>query len=132
MTHCSFPTLCNSLFIWSMVHSRITFQLFKTTFKASTCCAVYYYALVTIRVTDLCGYLQWKVRSTGYLENTDTGQRGHEHVKNTKKKQSKRKMRKKSYHPFYKVTILCEIIFRVRVTVRVSMLSVSVLYVFSR
>ena len=42
-------------------------------------------------------------------------------------------MRKKSYHPFYKVTILCEIIFRVRVRVtvrvRLSMLSVSVLSV---
>ena len=42
-------------------------------------------------------------------------------------------MRKKSYHPFYKVTILCEIIVRVRVRVtvrvRLSMLSVSV---FSR
>ena len=45
-------------------------------------------------------------------------------------------MRKKSYHPFYKVTILCEIIVRVRVRVtikvRLSMLSVSVLSVFSR
>ena len=41
-------------------------------------------------------------------------------------------MRKKSYHPFYKVTILCEIIVRVRVRVTVSMLSVSVLSVFSR
>ena len=45
-------------------------------------------------------------------------------------------MRKKSYHPFYKVTILCEIIVRVRVRVtvrvRLSMLSVSVLFVFSR
>ena len=43
---------------------------------------------------------------------------------------------KKSYHPFYKVTILCEIIVRVRVRVtvrvRLSMLSVSVLSVFSR
>ena len=29
-------------------------------------------------------------------------------------------MRKKSYHPFYKVTILCEIIVRVRVRVRVT------------
>ena len=40
-------------------------------------------------------------------------------------------MRKKLYHPFYEVTILCEIIVRVRVTlrVRVSMLSVSVLSV---
>ena len=69
----------------------------------------------------------WKTRTT-WTRTTRTRTR-----KKYDKKQSKRKMRKKSYHPFYKVTILCEIIVRVRVRVtvrvRLSMLSVSV---FSR
>ena len=60
----------------------------------------------------------------GYLENTDTGQRGHGHVK-IRKKAVKAENEKKSYHPFYKVTILCEIIVRVTVRVRLSILSVS-------
>ena len=70
----------------------------------------------------------WKTRTT-WTRTMRTRTR-----KKYDKKQSKRKMRKKSYHPFYKVTILCEIIVRVRVrvTVGLSMLSVSVLSVFSR
>ena len=72
----------------------------------------------------------WRTRTT-WTRTTRTRTR-----KKYDKKQSKRKMKKKSYHPFYKVTILCEIIVRVRVRVtvrvRLSILSVSVLSVFSR
>ena len=72
----------------------------------------------------------WKTRTT-WTRTTRTQTR-----KKYDKKQSERKMRKKSCHPFYKVTLLWEIMVRarVRVTVRVrlSMLSVSVLSVFSR
>ena len=70
----------------------------------------------------------WKTRTP---DNADTGQRGHGHVKNTEKKAIKAENQKKSYHPFYKVAILCDIVVRVtvKVRVRVSMLSVSALSV---
>ena len=88
-------------------------------------------SLMSIRMhNSLLHRVIWKTQTT-WTRTTRTRTR-----KKSDKKQSKRKMRKKSYHTFYKVTILCEIIVRVRVwvavRVRVSMLSVSVLSVFSR
>ena len=66
----------------------------------------------------------WKTQTTqtGTTRTTDT--------QKIQKRAIKAENEKKSCHPFYKVTILCEIIVRVRVTVRVrvSMLSVSVFF----
>ena len=77
----------------------------------------------------------YKSRLSGKHGQHGNGQRGHGHVK-IPQKAIKAENEKKSYQPFYKVTILCEIIVRVRVRVtvrvRLSMLSVSVLSVFSR